>query len=440
MIEIFLNSIAGHKSHQAIDSLLDELYQSKTIPEQDKQILSYTKKVAAEGAYPSHDYYRMFYSESAVFNSISELKVKVKEIVEFYNKQWAEQSLIQALNASTTLDDLKNKLTTIVSDITTNSSDSLELPTPQLYTTTNTGLGEGIMTGVPELDQVTSGFQPGTIASICAFTAHGKSTFANSIAYKNALQKKKVCIVSLEVAPPLVWQSFEARYMVSEHNLDMTSQDLLFHRLASDVEEQVKELEPKFLEDIASNLMIIDESFITHDCITDYKVFSNLMFSVEDKLQGLDLVIIDHVGQLELLFPQEGNRAIKTLQSFTKTYENKQGKNPTTIFCVQTNREGEKRAAKRGGIYDMRAISSLNEIEKSSSYVVFLHTSDDSKLLQETKITLAKHRLGEVITEPVVTSFNPAIMSVGEQVEAVTLDADGFNNLDLDFDANDFSL
>ena len=89
-------------------------------------------------------------------------------------------------------------------------------------------------------------------------------------------------------------------------------------------------------------------------------------------------------------------------------------------MCVQTNRQGLQRAQRRNGKYDLQAISDLNEVERSSFYCIFMYTSDDMKLLQETKIMLLKHRLGALVTEPVSISFNPAVFVVGETVETVS--------------------
>ena len=97
----------------------------------------------------------------------------------------------------------------------------------------------------------------------------------------------------------------------------------------------------------------------------DYKQFSKLMRQVEEGLGNLDFLGIDHVGQFEQMWKDCGNQIVKQIQSFTKTYVNKNGTNPATLMAVQTNREGEKRARRRNGVYDIQAISELNEVEKN---------------------------------------------------------------------------
>ena len=170
----------------------------------------------------------------------------------------------------------------------------------------------------------------------------------------------------------------------------------------------------------------------------NYKMFSALVRKIASKLGGLDLVVFDHVGQFELMFPDCGNQIIKSIQSFSKTFVDANGTKPVSIMAVQTNRQGESRARKRGGVYDIQAISDLNEVERTSTYIVFMYTSDDMKIMQETKVTLAKHRLGAVIPEPIVTTFNPSIITVGAAVENVSMSDDDFNDMDLDLGVGGF--
>ena len=59
---------------------------------------------------------------------------------------------------------------------------------------------------------------------------------------------------------------------------------------------------------------------------------------------------------------------------------------------------------------------------------MFMYTSEDMRITQETKITLAKNRLGALLVEPVITSFNPTVMVVGDIVEKIEY-TDSFGDL-----------
>lgn len=59
------------------------------------------------------------------------------------------------------------------------------------------------------------------------------------------------------------------------------------------------------------------------------------------------------------------------------------------------------------------------------------------KIVQETQLTLNKHRLGATVLEPVVTAFNPAVITVGSEVENISVDGD-FDSFDDSFGDDEF--
>ncbi len=252
------------------------------------------------------------------------------------------------------------------------------------------------------------------------------STLCDSIAFKAAKEGKKVAVLSIEIAPELVWYMLQARYLYEVQGLSVTTTDLIQKKLTREMAEKVASYDENFLSEIASNIIVLDEAWLSKEVVFNYKVMNKKLRAVEKRLGGLDLVIWDHVGQLDLLFPDQGNSIIKQIQSSTKTYINEKGNKLVTLFAVQCNREGMRRATRRDGQYDLAAIADLNECERSSSYCIFLYTNEDMMVVQETKVQLIKHRLGSVMPEPVVTTFNPSIITVGSTVEKLTVSEDDF--------------
>lgn len=438
MIDVFLFSIAGKKTNQVIDDVIQTFLESEFVPATDKKVLKHTVEVAKNGNYPSDNYYSQFYTQPEFkYKSLSEILTYSKKALDFYKQQGLNRALMTAMNDSNSSNELLTKVEELLSiDDRSESDEEFDDFKPVLYSDEK-GKPEtlGIQSGVSEIDTVTNGFQYGCILAICAFTSHGKSTLVDSILFKNALEGKKCCIVSLELAPRIVWSFLQARYLYQVKGLQVSSQDILFRKLTSDTEKKVSEYDEDFKRDICDNLLIIDESLLPKKVVTNYQALMKLFRKIESKLGGLDLVAFDHVGQFELMFPTMGNQILKVLQSVAKTYVNKSGTNISMIWAVQCNREGEKRARKRGGVYDMQAISDLNEVERSATYVLFMYTSDDMKVVQETKMTLSKHRLGSPITEPITVNFNPAISTVGSTVEKVQMSDDELSDLGgFDFD------
>lgn len=429
MLNVLLFSIAGKSTNEKISELLRKVGSYEFTPRDDKRIIAHTLKVSEEGNYPSSDYFSQFYSPAPVtYRTLAELSNYVNDALDYFHQEHIRKAAIEALNDSSDSKSTIEALSKIVSEAPSDTKVKEQVKTFTFGDSLQRPLTEGINSGVPELDEATHGFQPGTIATVAAFTGHGKSTFTNSILFKNALEGKKCVALSLELAPELMWLQIEARYMYQVKGIQVSTQDLIFHKVSSEIQKKILDAEEDFKKDIASNLIIIDESFINKKTILDYKLFTGIIRDLTEDWGTLDLLTVDHVGQLELLYPECGNQCIKSLQSFSKTFTDESGKLPVVILCCQCNRDGNAYAMKHDGKYNLQAIADLNEVERSSSYVVFMYTSEDSKIVQETKITLSKHRLGSVITEPFVTTFRPEVLTVGETVEAVSVSDDDFNS------------
>ena len=184
--------------------------------------------------------------------------------------------------------------------------------------------------------------------------------------------------------------------------------------------------------------MIVDDSIFDLAILTNPELLRSVFSQLEEYLGGLDFMIWDHVNLLDLRYPDQGNRIIQAITAATKTYKNNKNDKIFTGFAVQCNREGFKAATKRQGKYAMNAISDLNEIEKSATYVMFNFLNDEMIVNQESKVTFAKNRIGSILPDPVVTSFIPEAMIVGELVEQVSynedfgsLTAGGFDEFEL---------
>lgn len=411
MIDVFYYSIAGHKTNESINDLIEKFLDSEYIDKQDKKILRHSLDVAKEGRYPSSDYYEQFYEKSElVYRGLADIKFYCKKALQFYHRQQLTSQLVSAINETEGVSDLQEKVSGLIDF---RSEDEEPKDTKSFLYCSHDEKVEGIKSGVSELDEVTYGFQPGTMAFISAFTAEGKSTFCNSIVFKNLLEGKKCCILSLELAPDLLWLMFEARYMFQVKGISVTTQDFIMHKVPSDLEEMVKKYEDDFKSDIMDNLVIIDESEVTKQMLLNYRSLELKLRDISDRLGGLDILVVDHVGQFELMFPDQGNNIIKSFQSVIKTYKDQRGVKPVGIFAVQANRDGKRRATKRNGVYDIQAISDLNECASSRTAV---HCSAGSitygsvlrKVQRGEHLTIKAYDYAkaQVVETPIVDAFN----------------------------------
>lgn len=420
MIDNIFFSIAGKKANTAIDEILDLLVNDSNCPAQDKVTLEYSIRVAKEGTYPDSKYYtERGYEPIRTTKSIAEIKVLTQNVREEWSYEALRRDVVESVSTTGTAEDLKSRLAKTL-DSQYKGATSLKDYLVQVDSLDRSKTGDGFTLNISELDQVTGGLQDGTVATIAAFTGHGKSTLAISATYKNIKQGKTGVVFSLEVTPKLVIMQFYSRWLFEEKGVEITPKAMMDGTLDDSQREVFEKYRGEFNEFITGRVLILDESVLDRDILSNFRDLNRVYKAAEEIIPSVDFVIFDHVGQVELLFEGMGNRFVKTLTSSTKTFLNAKGRNPVSIMCVQTNRQGLQRAQRRNGKYDLQAISDLNEVERSSFYCIFMYTSDDMKLLQETKVMLLKHRLGALVTEPVSISFNPAVFVVGETVETVS--------------------
>jgi len=428
MLNKFFYSIAGKSTNETIESLIDELLRVPNLSPKDRRDLEYTKEVSKSGGkYPSKRYYYdEGYEDYGSTKSLQEITHEVSLIKDDYLKEFLTQSAINAINETKSSAEFIEQLRKLALTETEVDEDTIGAFTAQLDEEDKIEIDttHSFKAGISDVDQITGGFQPGTMVAICAYTGEGKSTALVSMVFKNIKEGKHGALVSLEVAPRIIKMQLFSRYLYDVHSIQVTPLEMMNGSLSEDMQDKVNALKKDYNEFLGNKLLILDESFLSKDMLQDHRLVNRKYAELEKFLGVLNFVAYDHIGQIELMFKDLGNTSIRTFTSAGKTYINSEGYNPTTLMCVQANRQGRMRAAKRDGKYDLQAISDLNETERSCSYALFFFTSDDMKLLQETKITLLKHRFGALITEPVSVNFNASVFFVGEEVENVSFGED----------------
>lgn len=379
------------------------------LPDNTIGILNHYIDCAESGGYPAPAYLQQFSLFNPPLQPISteaELSVYLNSVSRVLEKHSLRTRVINAINS----DDLEKELQGVMDDTHTTVS----------YDYTN-GLSEDdseavkseINTGVFEIDDITHNFVGGTVATIAAFTSHGKSTACVSAVYKAMKNDKKCCYFSLELPPSVVIKQFFTRWLFDKHNVVCTFSDLLQGTMDATTATRVNSLKPEFNAWVKERLIIVDEALLTKSFISDFRHIKSVYSDISDKLGGaVHLIVYDHVGQIELMHPDKGNQTLRNITSAGKTYTNSDGSMPVTLWACQVNREGYARAIRRQGKYDLLAIADLNEVERSSSYVIFLFKENEA-VVQELKVTMPKHRYGALIPEPVPVSFNPAVYTFG---------------------------
>lgn len=108
----------------------------------------------------------------------------------------------------------------------------------------------------------------------------------------------------------------------------------------------------------------------------------------------VDVLIVDYLNMVKLShhgdMREAKNEMIRDAKRFATTFD--KGRGILLISPWQINRQGVTRAAANDGNYDMSALSSNNEVEKSADAVYTIYSSDELQAINEAKIGCLKMR------------------------------------------------
>jgi replicative DNA helicase len=410
----FFYSIADKQVDNDITLALTKLHENKATPQTVKEVLKYTLECAEKGAYPSRNYYAGRYelNDVKILASKVEILSSIDRVKAFFEQQYYLHNIIEASNKADDPIELYTNTQEVLDELAelVGIKEDIIGFTPLSQETLTTPC-KGIPLGLPSIDSVTGGFMPGQVATVAAFSGGGKSTFWLNAAYNNVMAGRKVAYISLEMDPNILWEMMLAKYMSHEKICpELLIQDLRRRKLKEDQLQLILKHQGEFDAKFKNNLLILDERHISRLVLSSPDTVKRFYARLDKELGGLDLVIWDHVHQLELMNPKAGDAILRNIASATKTYTNSQGISPVCGWACQVNREGYKEAkSKKQKMYDLTAIGDLNEVIRSSSYILFLFKEEDTA---ELSVTMNKHRYGEPILEPIRFGFDPAKLNI----------------------------
>jgi replicative DNA helicase len=202
----------------------------------------------------------------------------------------------------------------------------------------------GLETGLPALDSMTSGLQQGELIIIAARPSMGKTAFSLNLAANIIKQKKAVAYFSLEMSKA----SLMTRLLSSLCSIDLSA-------FKSGI--IANELWPKIIQTSSmlseSNLYIDDSS-----SLSPLEIRSKCRRL--KKSTGLDCVIIDYIQLIDLKQKVESRQVevseiSKSLKAMAKELQ------VPVIALAQLNRGVEQRAEKRPMLSDLRESGSIEQ-------------------------------------------------------------------------------
>lgn len=282
----------------------------------------------------------------------------------------------------------------------------------------------GIMTGVTKIDDDIGGLQSGTLATILGFTGSFKTTWALNIAYNAIESGKNVLYLSLEVTKENIYynllsrHSFDSKFSTHIEHLDLKRKNVA----DKDFEYLENTIYPDF-RSIKGHIYIVDETeleaYSFYALETKFREIDKI--AVSETGHGIDLLVIDHAQLLKFDQSMKGignetNVVNAYISFFRQCALNwiKSGRQISVLILSQSSREGWKEAVKREGQYRLTALAEANELERASSIVLSVFSSESLKQMKSAKVQILKNRDGQAWSEPMEVFVDPVYYAFGD--------------------------
>lgn len=244
----------------------------------------------------------------------------------------------------------------------------------------NRGKLSGIPTGLPKLDKITDGWQPGDMIVLGGRPSHGKTAFGLFTGLHAASCNVPTLFVSIEMSEiSMIQRALASRSKLSTSMI--RSGDFEF----ADIENAVTALEKYPL-------------YMTFTARTMYKIRAEIMRQV--KRNKIKLVIIDYLQLMES-GGKYNNQREREVADMSRGFKLLAGElNIPIIVLAQLNRENDKRG-------DEPTLANLREsgaIEQDADIVIFTHrpekygqmeTEDGDSNVNVCELIIRKHRNGK---------------------------------------------
>lgn len=282
----------------------------------------------------------------------------------------------------------------------------------------------GLTTWIHEIDECAGGLAMERVLVIAGFTGSFKTTLAVNLAYRNSLEHGyNVIYVSLEMGRQELLDCFLCRHSFNpkfKQYLHLPLKDIHDGTLDPDMERYLMEVvwpdwdEPN--DKKGKVAILTQEDFPSFE----EEVIRDRLIQVSEQIGGVDAVFWDHLQLMKFLRdPGRGQDEKAVMNSYVSFIRGLSfdlgGRKTLQVILSQANREGEARARRRQGLYDLQALSEANELERSAHWVIFLWASEGDKGSHVVRVTMPKNRSGRTIEEhTTTTTVRPEAYFIGD--------------------------
>jgi hypothetical protein len=257
----------------------------------------------------------------------------------------------------------------------------------------------GLLTAVPEIDDLAKGCGYSTVTIIAAPPGHGKTTMAVSMAYMNSVKGgAKGAYLTLEVSERDWWYSLLSRHSqeigtplsaekIKKGLLEKSERDTL-ERVRDDLEKNMKGQIRLFTVENFNNF--------------SYTEMEHKFNQLELEWGKLDFIIVDYVQLFRFYRPphMQPEEYCNNIVRFFGQYAIKanNGRGCVVVLLSQVNREGSKRIGKTERA-EISCLAELNELERTAHLAIVLYSSESDRLSNQVGVSIVKNRTGLISEE-----------------------------------------
>ena len=258
------------------------------------------------------------------------------------------------------------------------------------------GESPGILCGVPSLDAILGGFQPGELDLVVGYSSSGKSSFCVQVAWHAAIkQGRNMIFVTSETLRPQIRRKIIARHsklpMFNCPN-GLNTRDLKFGTLTED-EEQILH---NVVDDLSSNTAYGHLEVVQIPRGSTILNFEHTLNRYQDQW-NIDGCVMDYFALLSAsrkrgVSWEENSDTIKEGKNIAATFDN--GRGIPIISPWQTTRN-QKELADKVGYYTTMALAQTSEATNSADVILSFLEPPQSSRHVKLSAAFIKNRDGE---------------------------------------------
>jgi replicative DNA helicase len=296
------------------------------------------------------------------------------------------------------------------------------------------GGSQGIKWGVPSLDEITGGSQPGELVLVVGYSSSGKSSFCVQAAWHGAImQGKNMVFVTSETLRPQIRRKIVARHSklpMFNYPQGLDTNDMKFGRLTDEEERVLRDV----VEDLAYNSSYGKLELVQIPRGSSILTFENTLNRYQDQYQ-VDGCVMDYLALLRAArkrnaVHEEMSDTMKEAKNIAATFDN--GRGIPLISPWQVTR-AQKELADKLGYYTTLALSDTKESTNSADVIVAFLESGQQTRYSKLSGAIIKNRDGaqsgvlEIDVDYATSHFTDASVNAPVSIMSDSIDFLGLN-------------